>query len=94
MSTNDIEVRAAGAYVPRHAAPDAGGLYATAARAMAEAATADDLLTVLHGIHADYRATALGTRGVEMLRAVADLCGVDAVGMGKPSCINAILENF
>jgi hypothetical protein len=89
MTTDDIDRALSAPF-----ALDAGGLYAVQALSMDSATTADDVLTVLYGIAPDYRATALGGRGLRMLRAVADLVGVDSVDMGARSCITARLENF
>jgi hypothetical protein len=58
------------------------------------ATTADELLTALAGIPVERRSTALAGRGVKILRAAADLCGVDSVDMGKRSAISAIVSNF
>lgn len=59
-----------------------------------EAKTADDLLTALSGIARDRRYTALMIRNVKILRAAADLCGVDSVDMTKRAAALAIVENF
>jgi hypothetical protein len=58
------------------------------------ATSADELLTALASIKPEYRSLALGGRGLKILRAAADLCGVDSAAMGKASCIHAIIENF
>jgi hypothetical protein len=62
------------------------------------ARTPDDLLTALHGIAPQYRETALlSRRGVawdRLLRAAADLCGVDSEGMGRRDAALAIMTNF
>ena len=78
--------------------PDAGGLFTTAADAMSEATTADDMLTILHGIPVAHRYGALLFRSdaawARLLRAAADLCGVDSEGMSPKRAAAAILANF
>lgn len=59
-----------------------------------DARTPDDLLTALSYIKLENRSLALSGRGIKILRETADLCGVDAVDLGKKSCIIAIIENF
>ena len=61
---------------------------------VASAASADDLLTALTAIAPDRRYDALSVCGVKILRAAADLCGEDSVGMGKRAAIKAIVNNF
>lgn len=61
---------------------------------IATATTADDLLTALASIAPEHRYTALSVCGVKILRAAADLCGVDSVDMPKRACILAIVRNF
>lgn len=56
--------------------------------------TGDDLLTMLAGINRENWFLALAGRGTRILREAADLCGVDAEGMGRKSLINAIIANF
>jgi hypothetical protein len=60
-----------------------------------QARTADDLLTALHDVPRELRATALAGRGVTILRQAADLLGASyADTMGKRTAINAVLDNF
>lgn len=59
-----------------------------------EANTPDELLTALAAIKPEYRWTALAGRGLTILRATADLCGVDAEDLTKRQAILAIIENF
>jgi hypothetical protein len=65
---------------------------------MADATTADDILTVLHGIKPEgWELALLGRTGKawdRLLRAAADLCGVDSVGMSRRASVRAIAENF
>ena len=65
---------------------------------MDDATTADDVLTVLYGVKPELRELALygrnGAAWTRLLRAAADLCGVDAVGMTRRAAVAAILENF
>jgi len=61
---------------------------------IATAITGDDLLTALTSISPDNRYTALSTCGVKILRDAADLCGIDAIDLGKRAAIKAIIENF
>jgi hypothetical protein len=61
---------------------------------IANAVTADDLLTALSKIAPDRRFDALSVCGVRILRDAADLCGIDSADMGKRSAIRAIVNNF
>jgi len=61
---------------------------------LAQAATSDDLLTVLATIEPDQRPAALAGCSLKILRATADLCGEDAEAMTKRQAIAAIVENF
>jgi hypothetical protein len=68
---------------------------ATDAPTIDSARNADELLTALASIAPDNRERALSCRGVKILRATADLCGVgDAEYLGKRAAIAAILANF
>ena len=58
------------------------------------ATTGDELLSALVAIDVDNRDRALSGRGLTILRAAADLCGVDAASLGKRGCIRAIVDNF
>lgn len=61
---------------------------------IASATTGDELLTALASITPDRRYDALSVCGIKILRAAADLCGIDSVDMGKRSAISAIIQNF
>ena len=61
---------------------------------IASATTADELLTALASIAPEHRYDALSVCGVKILRAAADLCGVDSVDLGKRAAILAIVSNF
>lgn len=62
--------------------------------AAARVASPDDLLTLLASVRPECRADHLAKYGTKMLRAAADLCGVDSVDMGRRAAISAILDNF
>jgi hypothetical protein len=59
-----------------------------------QAVSGDELLTALAALAPEDRETALVTRGVDILRAAADLCGVESSGLTKRQAIAAILANF
>jgi len=61
---------------------------------IAIATNGDELLTALASISPDNRYTALATCGVKILRDAADLCGIDAIDLGKRAAIKEIIENF
>ena len=65
---------------------------------MDDVTTADDLLTVLHGIPVSGWADALqsrrGAAWTRLLRGAADLCGVDSEGMTRLQAVRAIVAEF
>lgn len=61
---------------------------------IANATSADDLLTALAAIAPERRYDALAVCGIRILREAADLCGEDSVDMGKRAAIKAIVNNF
>lgn len=56
--------------------------------------TPDELLTALTTIPVYHRKTWLLGWDIKLLRACADLCGVDSVAMTKRQAIDAIMENM